>query len=93
MTPDTKTNNMWLQWAPVIAMLVGVVIGYVQLSEAVKSNSRALEIQAVALSRITELLVTDMRHDGEIESLRRDLNVVWDEVKGHRNKSTHGNAN
>lgn len=65
------------RWLPVIVVLAGVLAGYVNLSAAVKSNSLAIDKQARALTRMTELMVADARHDSEIESLRRDLLVMW----------------
>jgi hypothetical protein len=65
------------RWLPVIVVLIGVLAGYVNLSAAVKSNSLAIDKQARAMSRMTDLMVADARHDSEIESLRRDMLVLW----------------
>lgn len=82
------------RWLPVIIVLFGVFAGYVrwqstvearndQLADAVAANSKAIEKLSVAMERMTDLMITDARHDTEISALRRDLNVMWDEIKSH----------
>jgi hypothetical protein len=86
---EQQTSSRFLQWLPAVAMAIAVIVGYVQLSEAVKANARSLESQAAtderqaeALEQITQLLVNDARHDTEIAALRRDLTVVRQAIQG-----------
>ena len=79
----TSVQRNLLQWFPVVAMIVAIVAGYVQLGDAVKANSLAIEQQAVALEKITSLLVNDVRHDEQIATLRRDLTVMWEAFQEH----------
>jgi hypothetical protein len=59
------------------------------LSEAVKHNSAAIEKQATAMEALTRIMINDVRQDQELISMRRDLSIIWDELKDHRGKSTY----
>lgn len=80
-----KTGKLIRDWLPALVLATGVLVGYVQLAESVKNNSKTLERQAEALKLMTELMVTDARHDAEIESLRRDVTVIWQTVANKEN--------
>lgn len=83
------TGKAFREWLPAIVIVTGVIAGYVQLSANSSANSRAIEKQAIALERISELLINDARHEVELQSLRRDLNVMWNELRDHKEKSVY----
>lgn len=64
------------KWIPAMVLLIGVVAGYVQLTAAVKANSKAIEKQAAALEQITKLMLNDTRQDAEIGHLKAEVERI-----------------
>lgn len=87
-------SNAVKSWLPVIVLLGGLMVGYVewrttadsrdrQLADAIARNSSAIDKLSTAMERMTDLMITDARHDTEIAALRRDLDVIWVELQEH----------
>ena len=72
------------RWLPAIIVVVAVISGYVQLASAVRANSFAIHKQAVALEKMTGLMITDAKHEVELIALRRDLEILWSECRTNR---------
>lgn len=86
MPQQQQVNGEVLRrWIPVVVVMVGVVVGYVRLTEAVRANSEAIERQAKAMESITALLLSDTRQESAIGEIRRRLEKVEacvDEIRG-----------
>ena len=82
-TSTTINLSKFSQWLPAVAMFIAVIAGYVQLSEAVKSNSQTIEKNTQLLSKLVDLQIRDAEQAEQIATLRRDMNVMWTTLDKH----------
>lgn len=81
-------------WIPTAVFVLAAFAGYVKLTEAVKSNAKAIVQQTHALESITDIMLSDTRQEEQIAALRRDLNTTWDLLQAHVDRhDAHGRSN